>query len=353
MSTTYSLPTFGVSFGDVDTSYTVADVKAAVPVIAKYYSLIRTYDDFHSMDKYHALMSACEASGIDVLLGIPNDKLSGFDAKTYINDHAYKPSTGDGTAMPKPYTNLKCIIAGNETYNGSNYTNFAPLLAGVISDLTTEISGKSDLKNHLAVSCDFGPALYLTQNLADCDFTGLQNNRKSKYIVDAMTNILNSGLPTPAMVFGNLYPFYAPETSIDLNTPDKMINQLAGTSTGWYPYSAAMQALSKNGLSGLTLNVGETGWATSGGNASQCQTTSVDRLNMYLKAYKAYVETPGTYSGVEAFKGNTSIVFEMFDEPKKTTLPWEPYWGSYHSITPNSGTAPSIKKGVEIPFSPA
>ena len=78
----YSLPQFGVSFGDVDTSYTAADVTAAVGVIGQYYNLIRTYDDFHTTAKYQALMTACEANSIDVILCNPP-----FHQQTATTDH--------------------------------------------------------------------------------------------------------------------------------------------------------------------------------------------------------------------------------------------------------------------------
>ena len=340
----YSIPKFGVSFGDVDGSYTPADVTAGIGVIAQYFNLIRTYDDFHSLEKYNALMTAAEARNVDVILGIQNSLLPGFDAQSYLKAHAYK---ADGVT---PWPNLKCIIVGNETYNGNNYNTFAPLLAGCVGALINAVKSNDAIKDQVAVSIDFGPALHEAQNLSDCDFTGLDGSRDSSYIVNAMNAILNGGLSTPKMVFGNLYPFYAPQSAIDLNTPALMINQLAGTSTGWYPYSASLEALRKHGLSDLILNCGETGWATSGGQYSNTQPTNVDRLNMYLSAYKAYIETPSVYSGINAFTGLTSIMFEMFDEPMKTELPWEPYWGMYNSINPGSGVAPSIKNGVNIPF---
>ncbi len=339
---TYSLAKFGVCFGDVDTSYTVSDVTAAVGVISRYFNLIRTYDDFNSAEKYAALMDTTESNNIDVILGIPNKDILDFDAKTFIKNHAYKP---DGTVRP----NLKCIIVGNETYGGDKYKTYAPSLAACVTNLITEIKATDDIKDLIAVSIDFGPALHEGQNLSECDFTGSDGKKKSTYIVDAMKAILNGGLSTPKMVFGNLYAFYAPRTSVDLDTAALMINQYAGTSTGWYPYTASLEALKKYKLEDLILNCGETGWATDKGDDTT-QVTSVDRLNMYLKAYQTYINTPSTYSNINEFKGMTSIFFEMFDEPLKKDFPWEPYWGMYNSIDSGTGVAPTIKTGVVIPF---
>lgn len=338
----YSLPKFGVCFGDVDTSYTAADVTAAIGVIAKYFNLIRTYDDFHSVEKYTALMNATESNNIDVILGIPNEDLPNFDPKTFIQKHAYKP---DGSV----WKNLKCIIVGNETYGKKDYNTAAPLLAGCVSKLINEVKATADIKDLIAVSIDFGPALYENQNLSECDFTGGEGKLKSSYIVDAMKAILNGGLSTPKMVFGNLYPFYAPRTSANLDTPAKMINQYAGKSTGWYPYSASLEALKKYNLTELILNCGETGWATEKGDDTT-QITNVDRLTMYVEAYKTYIDSPSSFSDINDFKGMTSIFFEMFDEPLKKDFPWEPFWGMYNSIDPGSGVAPDIKNGVNIPF---
>lgn len=341
----YTLPKFGVCFGDVDSSYTAADVKAAVGVMSQYYNLIRTYDSLNSHEKLSMLMNQSEAYTIDVILGIPNSSLTNFDAATYVSNNCFM---ADGVT---PWPSLKCIIVGNETYNGSNYTNFAPILADCVKALIKEIKANPKLDAQVAVSVDFGPALHMAEQITNCDFTGGGDvNQDSSYIVNAMNAIISGGLSTPNMVFGNLYPFYAPENNGSLDTADKMIKQLAGKNVGWYPYSAALEALSKNGLTDITLNVGETGWSTKDGNPAQTQTTSEKRLTTYLKAYKDYIETPSTYSNINEFQGTTSIFFEMFDEPLKTDLPWEPYWGSYHSITPGTGTAPAKKTGVTIPF---
>ena len=194
--------------------------------------------------------------------------------------------------------------------------------------------------------------MHEAEDLSACDFTGLQGNQESKYIVNAMTSILNSSLPTPKMIFGNLYPSYAPNASADLDSTNKMINQLARTSSGWYPYSASLAALQRYGLSSLIVNCGETGWATDGNNtgAGASQITSVARLNMYLQAYKQYLTNPSSFPNVNSFKEMTTVFFEMFDESLKTNLPWEPYWGLYEAIVPVSGKVPSIKPNLVIPF---
>ncbi|MFT6245223.1 MAG: exo-beta-1,3-glucanase (GH17 family) [Vicingaceae bacterium] len=342
---TYSLPKFGVCFGDVDTSYTAADVKAAVGVISKYYNLIRTYDNFHTTDKLAMLMNQSNAYSIDVILGIPNVDLPTFDAANYVKANCYP--AGETT----PWPSLKCIIVGNETYGVNAYGTYAKDLHKKVAALIAEIKKDPKLDAQVAVSIDFGPALHTGQNVSECDFTGGGDaDQNPEHIVNAMNAIINGGLSTPNMVFGNLYPFYAPENNVDLNTAEAMINQLAGTSTGWYPYTAALAALSKNGITDITLNVGETGWSTKDGAPAQTQTTNEARLTMYLEAYKTYIETPSTYSKINKFTGMTSIMFEMFDEPKKTDLAWEPHWGSYLSITPGSGIAPAKKANVSIPF---
>ena len=71
---------------------------------------------------------------------------------------------------------------------------------------------------------------------------------------------------------------------------------------------------------------------------------------MYLNAYKTYIEKPSTYKNINSFLGMTTCFFEMFDEPKKKSHPWEPYWGMYNKIVSGSGKAPDIKKGVVVPF---
>jgi exo-beta-1,3-glucanase (GH17 family) len=339
----YTLPKYGVGFGDVDTTYTSADVKAAVETIANYYNLIRTYDNFGGGTKLSTLMDESAKNNIDVILGIPNVDLTKFDAGTYVKDNCYK-SAG------VPWPNLKCIIVGNETYGGAAYDTYAKDLHIHVAALVAEIKGHPKLNAQVAVSVDFGPALYMTSTPSDCDFTGGSGKLKATYLVQAIQAITSGGLGTPSMVFGNLYPFYAPETSINLTTADQMINQLAGKSEGWYPYTAALEALKNNGLEDVILNVGETGWSTKDGNNSQTQTTSEAQLTTYLAAYQTYIETPSTYSNINQFKGMTSIFFEMFDEPLKTDLPWEPYWGSYHSIDSGTGAAPAKKVGVTIPF---
>ena len=354
MANGYTLAPYGVAFGDVDPSYTAADVTAAMSVIAKHFGLVRVYDSFHSVGKFKALMEAATSEGIDVLLGVPNASLPTLNAATYLTDHAYRD---DGT----PWPTLKCIIVGNETYRDqSTYAQCAPLLAGCVKSLIQAVAADSALRDQIAVSIDFGPALHVDPDLSKCDFTGAGTKQQpdgqydSAYIVSAMQAILSSPLPTPKMVFGNLYPFYAPYEphQLDLDTEPKMIHQLAGTSAGWFPYTASLKALCKHNLSGLILNCGETGWATAHADLTQTQKTSVQRLNMYLAACQQYLTDPTSFSGVVPFAGLTTVFFEMFDEPKKATpdRPWEGSWGLFEQIVPRLGRPPAVKSGLTIPF---
>ena len=121
METDYYLPLYGVGFGDIDKQYTSSDISAAMAAIVKHFNLIRTYDDFGTAEKYTALMNVAAENNIDVILGIPNVDLINFDANTYLQNHAYQSGN-------TPWSHLKCIIVGNETYNGENYTRYAPLL---------------------------------------------------------------------------------------------------------------------------------------------------------------------------------------------------------------------------------
>ena len=223
----YTLPKYGVCFGDVDPTYKTTDIKAAVETIAKHFNLIRTYDSMHSQAKYNTLMQTASDNEIDIILGIPNSALANFSgsyktAKTYISNYlknnAYQ---SDGTT---PWSNLKCIIVGNETYGSDDkYKTYAPILESCVSNLITAIKSDNNLKDSLAVSIDFGPALHEDGDLSKCDFTGPAPakcpNGPGKYdssnIVNAMKAILNGGLSTPKMVFGNLYPFYAPFNSVN------------------------------------------------------------------------------------------------------------------------------------------
>ncbi|ODN42245.1 glycosyl hydrolase family 17 protein [Piscirickettsia litoralis] len=335
------LPKFGAVFGDVQESYSPQQIKTGIDIISKHFGLIRAYDDFGGGENYKALMSEASQKNIQVILGIPNTQLSSklgtvAAAKTYLAAHLYQQGT---TIWP----NLTAIIVGNET----DTTSYGPQLAGYVNNLIAAINSYPDnVKNKISISIDFGPGLQENQNRQACSI--------NPNIINAMKAVASNPSSADKVVFGNLYPFYAPASAIDLTTPQQMINQFAGTSTGWYPYSCAMTAMKNAGITNVNLSTGETGWATAGNpngtlniGGVQTQKTNTTKLNTYLQAYKDYINTPSKFTGVMPYQGKTSIFFEMFDEPAKNKFPWEPHFGLDQSIDNHNGAS---KPGITIPF---
>lgn len=352
----FTLPKIGVAFGDVDRSYTVQDIKQAMRLIQINFPLVRVYDDFGGGRKYQALMQSADAYSVDVILGVENVQLLNYlgtieDAKNYLNAHAYYYDTA---GVRHSWRHLKVIMVGNETEGVNGTVRHMYYLSLCVQNLINALnSGEyDDIKDQIAVSIDFGQALHETSDPRQCDFTGLQGDQNPVYIESAMKAIMNnSNKNSPKMVFGNLYPFFAPERAASLATPEKMIEQFAGTGSGWNPYTCALNALKNAGLETLELNVGETGWATRGNDAGRldAQLTSISRSNIYLHAFTRYLQHPESYYHVNKFAGRTTIFFEMFDEPMKKDYPFESAWGLYNAIQPD-GDYPVIKSGIEIPF---
>ncbi|MBX2814933.1 MAG: hypothetical protein KTR24_03005 [Saprospiraceae bacterium] len=347
---TYSIGKVGVAFGSYKIRFQPSDVQNAMNLIGQSFDVVRVYGDMGSMASFAALMESAESHGIDVILGVPYEWMEVGRAQEFVDRYAFDDSG-------RPWSRLKCIIVGNESYNTKNgaYKKAAPKLAQAVDEFIGAVASHRELIDRVAVSIDFGPAVYQSWNPKKCDFTGLSGELNPSFIVEAMRCILeDSRLNTPRMVFANLYPFYAPHFTGALRTASKMIRQFAGYDSGYHPYTACIHALRKYDLGDLILNIGETGWPTNGNNKGKmaCQKTSVDHLSTYLRAFNKYLNNPSDFKRVYEFRGTTVIYFEMFDEPAKgsSTMPWEGHWGMYTLLEPGGAhNLPQLKKGLDLP----
>lgn len=315
----FSLPQYGVVFGAgfASKSYDQNTIRQAVDKIAEHFQLVRIYTDLG--DLYEPFMDEAEKKGIDVILGVADFQLFYANnlfpdvkkAREYVQKHAYK----NGQLR----SNLKVILVGNELYlysfNDKEGT-FKKDIQYLIESLKEE-----NLNQKIAVSVDLGPELDWDAQ-PNCQFKSVDPFGQSYNVGNVLkvlaANVKNNG--APGIVFGNLYPLFAPVKDIKVDSADKMLYVFAGTQAK-SQYNclkdAIANSLGEDNASLLNVSIGETGWSTEG-DMSSGQSSSVELLNTYLHAYTEYVEN--RYQGQQAtvpYKGLTSLFFEAFDEPNK------------------------------------
>lgn len=281
----------------------------AMQQIKQNFTLVRFYD-FDA-----ELMNAAVAEGLEIILTIPNEKLTQLDSPASAESYV--------TTSVVPYmASIKTLIVGNEIFENGGQGEPSKVV-GRMQNLAAALNNKGVASIPVTTNIN----LAVLQTSYPVDKSVFQDQYKSD-----LTAILQYTGSVPGFVFVNIYPWYAiQQNPADIklgyatfqgpadpycfsNGSQQCQNLFQAQYLAW---NFAVQALLPGNPT--VAYIGETGWASAGGQNPQLSTPQIEGtyINGYIKWVKA--QTPAI----------PSLLFEMYDEPNKPGGNQEPHWGLY------------------------
>ncbi|KAA8535884.1 hypothetical protein F0562_030887 [Nyssa sinensis] len=269
-------------------------------------------------------LRALGKSGIEVMVGIPNDMLASL--ATSVKAAEKWVSKNVSSHITTNNVNIRYVAVGNEpfleTYNGSFLRTTFPALQNIQSALI-----KAGLSNQVKVTVPLNADVYESS-------TGLPSGGDFRAdIHELMLAIVkflsNNGAPFTV----NIYPFISLYT--DSNFPveyaffDGNASPLNDGGTIYYNmfdanHDTLVWALQKNGFGNLPIIVGEIGWPTDGD-----QNANREYAQRFNQGFMAQISggkgTPMRPGPIDAY------LFSLIDEDAKSIQPgnFERHWGIF------------------------
>lgn len=271
------------------------------------------------------ILNALKRSGIQVMVGIPNDLLytmanSLQAAEKWVSKNVSAHVSSGGV-------DIRYVAVGNEpflaTYNGTFEATTLPALQNIQSALV-----KAGLGNQVKVTCPLNADVYLSSSdkPSDGDFRpDIQN---------LMLQIVKFLSQNNAPFTVNIYPFISLYSDANFPGDYAFFNgfQSPITDNGKIydnvldaNYDTLVWALQKNGFGNLPIIVGEIGWPTDGDRNANLQ--YAQRFNQgFMSRYVAGKGTPMRPGPLDAY------LFSLLDEDNKSIQPgnFERHWGLFY-----------------------
>ncbi|POO03784.1 Glycoside hydrolase [Trema orientale] len=270
------------------------------------------------------ILNALRNSGIQVMVGIPNDMLSSLASGVNVAENwvsknvSYLVSNG---------VDIRYVAVGNEpflsTYNGSFLQTTFPALQNVQSALI-----KAGLGNQVKVTIPLNADVYgsSSDKPSDGDFR--------PDIHDLMIAIVKFLSDNGGPFTVNIYPFISlhndPNFPVDfaffdgysaaINDNGKIYQNVFDAN-----HDTLVWALQKNGFGNLPVIVGEIGWPTDGDKSATVQ--FAQRFNQgFMSRYNAGTGTPMRPGSMDVY------LFSLIDEDHKSIQPgnFERHWGLFY-----------------------
>ncbi|XP_062163239.1 glucan endo-1,3-beta-glucosidase 6 [Alnus glutinosa] len=276
-------------------------------------------------DADYGALRALGKSGIEVMVGIPNDMLQSLASSVKAAEKWVAKNVS--THITTNNVDIRYVAVGNEpflsTYNGSFLRTTFPALQNVQSALI-----KAGLSNKVKVTIPLNADVYASST----DVPSGGDFRAD--IHDLMLGIVKFLNDNGAPFTVNIYPFISLYT--DLNFPveyaffDGNASPLTDGGTTYYNmfdanYDTLVWALQKNGYGNLQIIVGEIGWPTDGDrNANLVYAQRFNQGFMsHISGQKGTPMRPGMQ--VDAY------LFSLIDEDTKSIDPgnFERHWGIF------------------------
>ncbi|KAL6629811.1 hypothetical protein ACP70R_029576 [Stipagrostis hirtigluma subsp. patula] len=274
-------------------------------------------------DAEEGTMNALKKSGLEVMVGIPNDMLltmaTNMKAAEKWVDRNVSNFLNDGV-------DIRYVAVGNEpfleTYNGSFLQTTFPAIRNIQSALI-----KAGLGNRVKVTCPLNADVYQssTTKPSDGDFR--------TDIHELMLNIVKFLSDNAGAFTVNIYPFISlysdPDFPVDYAFFEGASSPIIDGSTTYTNmfdanYDTLIWALKKNGFGNLPVIVGEIGWPTDGDMNANAQLAQ--RFNQGFMTHIATGRgTPMRPGPVDAY------LFSLIDEDQKSIQPgnFERHWGIF------------------------
>ncbi|EYU27631.1 hypothetical protein ABFS82_13G139500 [Erythranthe guttata] len=270
------------------------------------------------------VMKALMGSGIEVMVGIPNEMLSLLSTSPSASD--LWVSLNVSRYMVKRGVHIKFVAVGNEPFLSSYSGQFQPYVIPALMNLQQSLA-KANLAGavKLVVPCnaDAYESSLPSQGTFRTDLTE---------IITQLVSFLNSN-NAPFVV--NIYPFLSLYANSDFPQDYAFFNGTAHAVTDgpnvYYNafdgnFDTLVAALGKLGFPQMPIVVGEVGWPTDG--APSANLTAAKSFNQGL--VRSVLSNKGTplRPGVPPMD---VYLFSLFDEGGKSVLPgnFERHWGIF------------------------
>ncbi|GAB4833072.1 hypothetical protein Ancab_007131 [Ancistrocladus abbreviatus] len=273
-------------------------------------------------DADYDTLRALGRSGIEVMVGIPNDMLASLASSMKAAEKWVSKNVS--THISTNNVNIRYVAVGNEpflqTYNGSFLKTTFPAMQNIQSALI-----KAGLSNQVKVTVPLNADVYASSG-------GLPSGGDFRVdIHDLMLQIVKFLSDNGAPFTINIYPFISlysdPNFPVEYAFFDGKATPLNDGGTYYYNmfdanHDTLVWALQKNGFPNLPIIVGEIGWPTDGdinANLNYAQ-----RFNQgFMTHISSGKGTPMRTGPVNAY------LFSLIDEDQKSIDPghFERHWG--------------------------
>lgn len=275
-------------------------------------------------DADYDALRALGKSGIEVMVGIPNDKLTSLAGSVKAAEKWV--SKNISTHITTNNVNIRYVAVGNEpflaSYNGSFLKTTFPALQNVQSALI-----KAGLSNQVKVTIPLNADVYASSS-------GVPSGGDFRTdIHDLMLAIVKFLSDNGAPFTVNIYPFISLYT--DDNFPveyaffDGNASPINDGGTNYYNmfdanHDTLVWALQRNGFGNLPIIVGEIGWPTDGDRNANI--AYAERFNQgFMSHISGGKGTPMRPGPIDAY------LFSLIDEDAKSIQPgnFERHWGIF------------------------
>ncbi|XP_057486064.1 glucan endo-1,3-beta-glucosidase 6-like [Actinidia eriantha] len=269
-------------------------------------------------------MRALGKSGIEVMVGIPNDML--LSIATSLKAAEKWVSKNVSTHINTNHVNIRYVAVGNEpflkTYNGSFLRTTFPALQNIQSALI-----KAGLGNQVKVTVPLNADVYESS-------TGFPSGGDFRadihdFLLAIVKFLSDNGAPFTV----NIYPFISlyidPDFPVEYAFFDGNASPINDGGTNYYNmfdanHDTLVWALQKNGFGNLPIIVGEIGWPTDGDRNANI--AYAQRFNQgFLSHISGGKGTPMRPGPIDAY------MFSLIDEDAKSIDPgnFERHWGIF------------------------
>ncbi|XP_028779350.1 glucan endo-1,3-beta-glucosidase 5 [Neltuma alba] len=271
------------------------------------------------------ILDALKKSGIQVMVGIPNDMLYTLATSTQAAEKWVSKNVS--AHISSGGVDIRYVAVGNEpflsTFNGTFESTTLPALQNIQAALT-----KARLSNRVKVTVPLNADVYLSSSDKPSDGDFRPN------IHELMLQIVKFLSDNGAPFTVNIYPFIS--LYADSNFPvdyaffdgfQSSINDNGKVYDNVFDanHDTLIWALQKNGFGNLPIIIGEIGWPTDGDLHANLQ--YAQRFNQgFMSRYLTGKGTPMRPGPLDAY------LFSLIDEDAKSIQPgnFERHWGLFY-----------------------